>query len=170
MIGQKIHKPVNDWNAYTQAALWCNANRATLENKGGYYEIIALPEPSEPTLEEARAEKLAELNAAFGTASREAHCPSSLGFEVNADETANRNVSSLIVAVEASGEESVPFCAYDNTFHSVTVARLKTLQLEIIARARAIYAWKWAMREAIAAAKTREEREALELNYEGRNQ
>ena len=134
---------------------------------GNWYEKGHAPQKP---LDELKAEKLAELNDAFETASREAHCPSSLGFEINADETANRNVSSLIVALEATGEESVPFCAYDNTFHSLTVTQLKTLQLDIIAHARAIYAWKWALREAIAAAKTRDELEAIELDDKGRNQ
>ena len=76
----------------------------------------------------------------------------------------------LIIAMETTGEETVPFRGCDNRFHEVTLAQLKTLQLEIIANARAIYAWKWALREAIAAAKTYKELEALELDYKGRNQ
>ena len=64
MIGQKITKPVSDWNAYTQVALWCNTNGATIEDRGNCYEIVALPEPPEPTLDEAKAENLSEINAA----------------------------------------------------------------------------------------------------------
>ena len=165
MIGQKIQKPVNDWNDYTEAALWCNANSATIEDKDEYYEIVALPEAPEPTLEEAKAEKLAELNDAFERAAREAHCPSSLGFEINADETANRNVTSLIAAMEATGEKTVPFCAWDNTFHQVTREELKTMQLEIIAHARKLYAKKWALREAIAQLETEKEVEAIKIVF-----
>ena len=61
MIGQKITKPVSNWNDYTKAALWCNANKAMIEDKGDWYEVVALPEQ---TLEEARAAKLSEINSA----------------------------------------------------------------------------------------------------------
>ena len=129
--------------------------------------MSALPESPAPTLDEAKAEKLAELKAAFEAALKEAHCFSSLGFEIDADEVANRNVTSLLVALEASGEETVPFCAGDNTFHDVTPDQLKTLQLEIVAHARTLYARKWALRDAIAGARTVEELEAIHFLFSG---
>ena len=105
-------------------------------------------------LAELKAVRLDELNATFEIASNHAHCPSSIGFEINADEAANRNISSLIIAMEATGQETVQFCAYDNSFHEVTLAQLKTMQLEIIANAQAIYARKWVLREQINSAET----------------
>ena len=133
---------------------------------GNWYEKGHAPQKP---LEEARAEKLAELNAAFEVASKEAYCFSSLGFDIDADETASRNVTNLIVALEATGEKTVPFCAYDNTFHEVTPDQLKTLQRDIIAHARTLYARKWALREAIANAQTIDELEALDLFISGEN-
>lgn len=126
--------------------------------------------PKQP-LEKARAQRLAELADAFGMASKMAHCLSSAGFEINADETANRNVSSLIYAMEATGQPTVEFCAYDNSFHDVTLARLKTMKLEIISNAQAIYARKWALREQINAAETIEMLNAVEIVFdlEGNN-
>ena len=64
MIGKKIQKPVTDWSNYTTVALWCNAHRAMIEDKGDWYEVVALPEPPKPTLEEAKATKLTEINSA----------------------------------------------------------------------------------------------------------
>ncbi len=122
--------------------------------------------PPVPLLEKARAAKLAELNAAFTTASETARCLSSAGFEINADETANRNISSLIVAMEATGEETVRFCAFDNRFHDVTLAQLKTMQLEIIANARTIYEMKWKIRERIDNAQHIEELDAMVMNFD----
>ena len=61
MIGTRIVKPVENYEKYTEAALWCNANKAMIEDKGEWYEVVALPEQ---TLEEARAAKLAEINGA----------------------------------------------------------------------------------------------------------
>ena len=122
--------------------------------------------PPVPLLEKARAAKLAELNAAFTTASETARCLSSAGFEINSDETANRNISSLIVAMEATGEETVRFCAFDNRFHDVTLAQLKTMQLEIIANARTIYEMKWKIRERIDNAQHIEELDAMVMNFD----
>ena len=121
--------------------------------------------PVQP-LEEARAAKLAEINAAFTTASETARCLSSSGFEINADETANRNISSLIIAMEATGDETVRFCAFDNTFHEATLTQLKTMQLEIIANAQTIYQRKWVLREQINAAQTVGELEAIDITFE----
>ena len=169
MIGKKISKTVDDLDDYAVTAEWCNINGAVIEDRGGWYEVVGLPEPPEPTVEEVRAEKLAELNAAFEVASKEAHCRSSLGFDIDADEVANRNVTSLLVALEATGEKTVPFCAVDNSFHEVTTDELKTLQLEIIAHARTLYARKWALREAIAEAQTVKELEVINLFISGEN-
>ena len=44
MINKKIQKPVTDWSQYTEAALWCNVNQAMIEDKGDWYEVVALPE------------------------------------------------------------------------------------------------------------------------------
>ena len=134
---------------------------------GAWYEKGHAPQRP---LEEARTDKLAELEAAFDTASREAHCTSSVGFEIDADETANRNVSSLIVAMEANGEDSVLFCAYDNTFHEVTLDQLRIMQIEIITHARAVYARKWALREAIEAAQSVVELESLSISFSEENE
>ena len=134
-----------------------------IEDKCDWYEVVALPEE---TLDEAGAAKLAELNTAFPPVSETAHCMSSAGFEIDADETANRNISSLIIALEASTHKSVRFCAYDNSFHDVTLAQLKTMQLEIIANAQAIYARKWVLRELINVAETVESLNAIVIDFD----
>ena len=36
---------------YTETAVWCNANNATIEDKGEYYEIVEI-KPYTPTKEE----------------------------------------------------------------------------------------------------------------------
>lgn len=47
MIGTKFQKPLTDLEAYSQAAAWCNANRAMIEDKGDYYEVCEIPEPTD---------------------------------------------------------------------------------------------------------------------------
>lgn len=162
MIGQKINKPVTDWNTYTQAALWCNTNGATIEDRGNLYEIVALPEAPEPTLDERRQEKLAELNAAFVTASGQAHCRSSLGFEIDADEVANRNIEGLVFVMQPG--ESTLFRAYDNSFHSVTREELETMRKEIVVNSQKLYQAKWTLENRISTAETAEALGAIVLS------
>lgn len=43
MIGEKLYKDnQSDMNKYTDCAVWCNANNATIEDKGEYYEIVEI--------------------------------------------------------------------------------------------------------------------------------
>ena len=51
MIGTKIYK--TDMSTYPQVAQWCNENNATIEDKGDYYEVVAIPEYI-PTQEELK--------------------------------------------------------------------------------------------------------------------
>ena len=164
MIGKQITKPVSDWEDYTQTAIWCNANRAVIEDKGEYYEVVNIPEPPAPTLEEVKTGKLVELNAAFVTASGQAHCRSSLGFEIDADEVANRNIEGLTLVLQPG--ESTLFRAYDNSFHSVTREELETMRKEIVVNSQKLYQAKWTLEAAITAAETVEALDAIALSAE----
>lgn len=48
-----------------EAALWCRDNHAYIEERDGVYIIVAVPDP---TLEDAKVAKLAEINAACDAA------------------------------------------------------------------------------------------------------
>lgn len=55
MIGKKFYKNnINDIE-YAEAALWCNENKATIKDKGEYYEVIALSEPTQAEKNQAQA-------------------------------------------------------------------------------------------------------------------
>ena len=52
MIGTKLYKDnPNDMDKYSDVAVWCNANNATIEDKGEYYEVVEIT-PYVPTKEE----------------------------------------------------------------------------------------------------------------------
>ena len=41
MLGTKLHKDnQSDMDKYSDYAVWCNANNATIEDKGEYYEVV----------------------------------------------------------------------------------------------------------------------------------
>lgn len=128
-------------------------------------EGVMLEKPEKP-LSVMRGEKLAELSSKFSAAEADAHLTSSLGFEINAGEKANRDIDGLVKLMEAMpGMETVEFCCYDNSFKSVTLADLKTMQVEVILSGNALYAQKWAYRDAINAATTKEKLEAIEIEF-----
>lgn len=60
MIGKTFAKPLADLDGYSQAAEWCNANGAHIEDRGDFYEVVEtiVPEPSE---DEIKAARIAEL-------------------------------------------------------------------------------------------------------------
>ena len=50
-IGYKLSKAEKNTKKYTEMAIWCNSNNAKIEDKGEYYEVVAII-PHEPTIEE----------------------------------------------------------------------------------------------------------------------
>ena len=108
--------------------------------------------PHVPTLDEIKAAGLNELEAAFNTASQEAHCTSSAGFEIDADEIANRNIEGLVLVMQAG--ETTLFRAYDNSFHEVTREQLEIMRKEIVINSQYLYQAKWTIEAQIMQAQT----------------
>ena len=60
---QEVSKPnpaLNTYAKYAEAAAWCNANNAMIEDKGDYYEVVAVPDP---TTEELAAQARSQRDA-----------------------------------------------------------------------------------------------------------
>ena len=130
--------------------------------------VIPDPEPDAAALlAGARAEQLAGLDAAFEAAQRQGHfCSPSLGFEVDANERANRDVTGLITVLQATGQAETTFCDYGNVMRQVTLEQLKTLQLELLVYGQMLYARKWELRTAINAAASAEAVRAVEIEFD----
>ena len=119
--------------------------------------------PKQP-LHEARAVKLEELNAAFTSASQTTHCMSSAGFEIDANETANRNIEGLVLVLNEG--ESTLFRDWDNRFHEVTKEQLETMRKEIVVNSQRLYQTKWQIESAIEKAETVDELDAIDIVFE----
>ena len=102
------------------------------------------------SIESIRSKKVNELASAFKKINSNATIVSSLGFTIDAGETANRDINGLITVMEATGLNSTQFCDANNEFHVVSLADCKTMLLEIIQNAQALYQQKWAYRDYIA--------------------
>lgn len=96
--------------------------------------------------ENRQSRALVQLNEDFETVKERSHIKSSLGFTVDANQTANENVTGLLVTI---GDGTVQFCDYHNIFRELTKADLQVLQTEIIANAQSLYQQKWVYRTAI---------------------
>ena len=116
----------------------------------------ALLEQPRQTVEEAREIMISRLKSAFSIAETSGHVMSSLGFEINATERSRHDVEGLILSMEAGYSDliendtpKIMFCAYDNSFHAVTISDLKILRMEIVKYSQALYVRKWKLREQI---------------------
>ena len=118
-------------------------------------------------LENVKARKLAELNRAMEEAkvSSSVSIQSSVGYTVNANTTAKQNVDGLITAMTATGRDTVSFMTFDNQLVELTLEQLKVIQLELISYGNNLYARKWALRSQIEACKTKEEVNAIVIDY-----
>lgn len=118
-------------------------------------------------LENVVARKLDELNVKLEETktSSAAHITSSTGYVVNANTTAKQNIDGLITAMTAQNLSTVNFMTFDNTLAELTLEQLKTLQLELISYGNNLYAKKWSLRAQIEACTTKEEVDAIVIDY-----
>ena len=138
-----------------EAAVWCNAGGEAyikeIEPQNGVRRsgIVAVPAP---TLDELKAQKHDALNVAHMQAEETAHVVSSLGFEIDANARANRDIAGLLLTIEEG--KTVKFCDYRNVMRDVTRADLETMQIEIVKNAQSLYSQKWLYRSQIDNAKS----------------
>lgn len=157
------------------AAVWCNSHgdryikeiEKTAEGKR-QFQIVAVPAP---TLEEVKAQKLAELEQKFlAWYETDATVTSSLGFVADSDARAMMDTSGLVTTLEAQPEEArgtVAFMDHNNIPHQLTLDQMKTVNLEIIQNGQSAYAQKWTLRTAIESAETTEAVNAIEIEFHG---
>lgn len=115
----------NTFRKYAKAADWCNTTQmAYIEDKGDYFEVVAIPEPTE---EEKAAQKLSQAKA------ERADAVSKITVEVDGmvfdgDEEAQTRMGRTVAAAVAQGADLDTtyrtWVLADNTVAQVTVAQL----------------------------------------------
>lgn len=126
---------------------------------------IAEYEPPIKNLEDLKIQKLNELNAKSSqfeqTENKDMVVTSSLGFRINADPKAKRNIDTLIEL------EVTTFRDYDNEIHpDMTLENLKTIKREISMNAVNLYNQKWKMETEINSLESVEEVENYQIVFE----
>lgn len=157
MLGTKIYK--TDMSNYTECAIWCNQNKATIEDRGDYYEVVTLPLP---TLEEIKAAKIAELKAKRD--SKEVEPITYNGNRYDYDDKARERINAAIIALELQGEgASIDWTTADNQDVKVTANDLRMVITAVAVRSNALHTAYRKAREQVEATSTAEEVEAVTM-------
>ena len=122
----------NTYKKYAEAAKWCNEDGwATIEDKGDYYEVVAIPKPPEPTPEEIAEREKAEALAKAKEERAEAVSKLTVtvdGMVFDADETSQNRMSRVVAGAQALGVDlnttTQIWVLADNTVATPTVAQL----------------------------------------------
>lgn len=150
MIGTKFYKGQFDDIEYAQCAEWCNENNATIEDKGEYYECVAIPAP---TLDELKAQKLTELKA---TRDNEEVKPIEYnGNLFDFDDKARDRINSAIIALSITGQ-SIAWTTADNTNVLVTADDLRGVIANVAVRSNQLHVKYRELKEQIEACEDKE--------------
>lgn len=161
-IGTRFVKGDYDGDLYTQAARWCNeTQKARIEDKGDFYEVVALPDP---TLDELKASKLNELRAAFDervSGTIDAH-----DYQMQFDISDSLKMQGAIQLLETTGAtEGYLTLANDETVYHVPLEVMKTVLVDMLSAYAACHARKQELRAAINAAQTVEDLDVIDITW-----
>lgn len=143
------------------AALWCNENGAVmveLEKQDGK-RIFQIQEIPPPPLDEVKAAKIEELKTERTT--RE-EAPVEYGGKLwDFDAKSRDRITAAVTALEVGGVESIEWTAHDDTSATLTVADLKGIVAAAALRGDALHKKYRELRDAVNAAETAEEVNAV---------
>lgn len=166
MIGKQIQKENLDLNAYSQAASWCNVNRAVIEDKGEYYEVVAIPEQ---TLEDRKAAKLSEIKSQTAAAITGGFLSNGVRYDSDMDTQVTMQGICLAVDTQRFAEEysqGCPVRGYDlgsegKTIHYLDAEGVKQFCADLSAHIGECKKRGWQLQQMVANVTTKEELDAI---------
>ena len=151
MLGTKFYKGQFDDIEYAECASWCNANNATIEDKGEYYECIAIPAPS---LDELKSQKLTELKTIRDN--EEVKPIAYNGNLFDFDDKARDRINSAIIALDIAGQ-SIEWTTAGNINVAVTAQDLRNIIAAVALRSNDLHIKYRELKEQVLACTTAEE-------------
>lgn len=118
MINARFYKINFNAEEYAQCAIWCNANNATIVDKGEYYECVEVTH----SLEELKQVKIAELKNIRD--SKEVQPIEYNGKLYDYDDKSRDRINAAIIALDVS-DQSMGWTCADNTSVTVTANDLR---------------------------------------------
>lgn len=152
MIGTKFYKNSLNDEEYAKCAEWCNeTQQAYIEDKGEYYECVAIPAPS---LDELKQAKINELKTIRDT--EEVKPIAYNGNLFDFDDKARDRINSAIIALSITCQ-SIEWTTADNTNVVVTADDLRGVVANVAVRSNQLHAKYRELKEQILACTTAEE-------------
>lgn len=151
MIGTRFIKGQIDETLYAQCVDFCNSKGgAYIEDKGEYYECVAIPAPS---LDELKAQKLTELKNIRDN--EEVKPIAYNGNLFDYDDKARDRINAAIIALELQGEGAkISWTTADNADTPVTATDLKMIIAAVAVRSNKLHTAYRIAKEKVEAATT----------------
>lgn len=151
MISTKLYKNnKDDMKNYTDLAIWCNENNATIEDKGEYYECVAIPAPSLDELKQGKINEFKNKRDSFEVEPIEYN-----GNLFDFDEKARDRINSAIISLDLMGENAtIEWTTADNTNVTVTANDLKMIIAAVAVRSNKLHTAYRVSKEKVEAATT----------------
>lgn len=158
MIGTKFNKPVEDLEMYSSCAEWCNKNHATIEDKGEYYECVAIPAPG---LDELKVDKINEFK--FIRDTEEVKPIEYEGKLFDFDKKSRDRINNAIIALEINGQDmALEWTLADNTNTLVTIRELLGVIANVANRSNNLHIKYRELKEKVLACTTKEELDKIQ--------
>ena len=160
MIGTKFNKPVEDLEMYSSCAEWCNQNNATIEDKGEYYECVAIPAPSLDELKQAKINEFKSKRDSLEVEPIEYN-----GNSYDYDDKARDRINSAIIALSITGQ-SIEWTTADNTNVTVTADDLRGIVANVAVRSNELHVKYRELKERVESCTTKEELDSIKWDGE----
>lgn len=154
MIGTKIYK--NDYTdeKYFELSQWANKNNAKIEDKGEYYECVAIVIP----LDELKQAKINEFKNIRDA--EEVKPITYQGYNFDYDDKARDRISAAIIALDAS-QSKLAWTTADNTEVLVNADDLRGVIEAVALRSNELHVKYRKLKEQVEACATKEQLEQI---------
>ncbi len=173
MIGTKFYKHNFDDMDYQNAADWCDLNKAMIVDRGEYYEVVAIPEP---TLEELKADKLAKIDDWTAAKITGGFVSNASGEAVTYDSDKDTQLTMQGIALNVNTElfaekyptgcpvRGYPAGSETKQIYMLTPAQVMQWQADLSIHIGTCKQNGWAKQAEVAAAQSKKDLEAIELD------
>lgn len=160
MIGTIFPKKDYDPVQYALAADWCDHNRATIEDKGDFYEVVAIPAP---TLDERKQKALDLAREAFAARRDAVRWVDGYGYDCAVEDITNFMAAYTPLLVAGTGSVQYKVHLPDGSKSIVTLSADTMTRVYNTVRTSQFedYAWYEDLRTHLDDAQTEEELTAI---------
>lgn len=141
---------------YIELFKFAQENKLFIEDKGEYYECVAIPAP---TLDELKAQKLTQFKSIRDT--EEVKPIAYNGNLFDFDDKARDRINSAIIALSITGQ-SIEWTTADNTNVNVTADDLRGVVANVAVRSNALHVKYRELKEQVEACESKEELDEIQ--------